>query len=130
MGQFSRNSSPEEPGHADYHYTLALLYGETGRAEDAVRALQRTVEADPDFGRAWYNLGLAHAQLEQLDRAVDALRKAEQLTVDLPDVPYARATVHMRQGNKTAAREAAETALKRDPAHVEARSLLSVLRAE
>lgn len=99
-----------DPANPEYPYTLALLYGEMGRLQEAVTQFQKAVQIEPDFGRAWYNLGLAHAGLDQLDRAVAALKEAESRMQDSADVPYALYTIYLRMGRDADAREAAARA--------------------
>ena len=56
--------------------------------------------------------------------AIDALRWAEESDRMNADAPYARATIHLRLGDVSAAVAAAREALARNPAHQEARALL------
>jgi predicted CXXCH cytochrome family protein len=116
-------SAERETGNAEFSYAVALALAETGGA--GVRDwLEETVRRDENFGRAWYNLGLAYAGEEKLAEAVTALRRAEVLMPASGDAAFARATVHLRQGDRRAARNAALLALKRTPEHPQARMLL------
>lgn len=123
------NAVDRLPTDAESTYALALLYAETGRPSDALGRLKQTVANEPEFGRAWYNLGLAHAQFEQLDEAAKALSAAEALMVGSPDPAYARATIHLRQGDVEAAQAAAEAALSVSPGHPPSLNLLQSLAA-
>ena len=106
-----------DPNDASSHYTLALLYGELGRAADARAELQKTVELDPMLGRAWYNLGLALAAENALNEAIEALVQAEAHMPFSPEPAYAAATIHLRLKDPGAARAAALRALQRAPRH-------------
>jgi predicted CXXCH cytochrome family protein len=110
--------------NADYSYTLALALAESGNAPRALQWLEETVRRAPDFGRAWYNLGLAYAGAERLPDAVVALQRAEPLLPGSPDPAFARATIHLRMRDIQQAREAALSALQQDPAHSQSRALL------
>ncbi|MDA0322514.1 MAG: hypothetical protein O2923_07345 [Verrucomicrobia bacterium] len=120
-------ASELESQSAEHPYALALLYAEIERPHRALAALEKTVLIDPSFGRAWYNLGLAHAQLNALENAVMALRRAEALMAGSPDAPYALATVLLRQRDVNAAREAALRARAINPQHQPSRQLLGNL---
>lgn len=114
-----------DPDNAEHLYSMALLYGEKNQIEKSAEFLYRTVTAEPSFGRAWYNLGLARAQLQQLDLAVEALHKAEEYMPGSPEPAYAAATIYLRQNKMLQAREQAERALRMDPGHVPSRQLLN-----
>ena len=113
------------PGEATYLHDLGLAQAEAGRMGEAIATLRRTVEAEPRFGRAWYNLGLALSQQGQAAQAVEALRRAELVEPRNADYPYARATIHLRLGEWDQARAAAEAALAAQPGHRPALELLA-----
>lgn len=111
--------------NADFSFTLALARAEAGDHAGALRDLKEAVRRDPSFGRAWYNLGLAASSQGDLDSATNFLARAEELLTESADPPYARATVLMRKGDVQGAVAAAKEALARDPAHLEARRLIT-----
>ena len=84
--------------------------GEDDQQDEVIVQLKKAIALDPNFGRAWYNLGLAYAQKEALPDSVAALEEAERLLPDTPEIPYARATVHARAGQIDEAKEAATRA--------------------
>jgi predicted CXXCH cytochrome family protein len=102
-----RRAAAVDPKNARHPFMLALLCGEAGQADEVIVQLKKAVAIDPAFGRAWYNLGLALAQKEQLEDSIAALRRAEELQPGAPEIPYARATVHVRAGEMNEARKAA-----------------------
>jgi len=99
-----------DPANADYPFELALLLSELGDPTGAITQLNVTVERAPQFGRAWYNLGLAYAGQEQLPEALAALTTAEELMPNSAEVPYAMATIHFRLDDRSKALAAAERA--------------------
>jgi len=117
-------ASELEPQSAEHPYALALMYAEMERPHKALNALRKTVLTDPLFGRAWYNLGLAHAQLNALNDAAEALKTAERLMPESTDPPYALATVMLRQKDMHSARDAVLRALQINPRHQPSRQLL------
>lgn len=116
------------PDDAGIRYDLSLLYGELNRTREAVEQLRETTRLDPRFGRAWYNLGLGLAALEQLDDALAALARAQVLMPDSPEPPFARATILLRQNRKAEAVAAAQAALKVAPGFQAARQLIESAR--
>ena len=116
--------------NAEYSYTLALALAEARNAPRALEWLEETVRRAPEFGRAWYNLGLAYAASERLTNAIDALRRAETLLPGSPDPAFARATIHLRLRDPVSARAAARTALEQDARHAPSLTLLQQLDAE
>ncbi len=106
---------------------FALAFNEVGRLNDARANLEETVKLDPQFARAWYNLGLAYSAQEKLEPALDALLRAESLDARSAQIPYARATILARLGRTEEARQAARRAIELQPSASEARELLNNL---
>lgn len=100
------------PEEADYHYKLALALAEAGDISQAITSLAKTVELDSTHSRAWYNLGLALSGINQPQQAIDALRKGEVADPSDAAIPYARATIHARLGERDQAISAASRALQ------------------
>lgn len=112
------------PADAEAMYRAGLAYAEAGMSREAATSLGEAVRRDPGFHRAWYNLGLLLAQAGKPDEAVAALDRAEAAAPAEPDYPYAAATIRWQQGDRAAARAAAERALRIDPGHEPARRFL------
>jgi predicted CXXCH cytochrome family protein len=116
--------APENP---EYHYKLALALSETGTTAEAIAELEKAVKLDPGYARAWYNLGLAKSSMNQPQAAIAALRQGEAADPNDPAIPYARATIHARLGQKMEALSAAALALQLRPDFPEARQLIQAL---
>ncbi|MDP3849413.1 MAG: tetratricopeptide repeat protein [Luteolibacter sp.] len=101
--------APEDP---EYHYKLALALAEAGDMSKAVAALETTVKLDSGNGRAWYNLGLAYNGVNQPQSAIAALKQGETAEPSDSAIPYARATIHARLGQRNEALQAATRALQ------------------
>ena len=112
------------PDNADLLYALALLEAERQRPASALDLLRRTVKAAPEFGRAWYNLGLAENAAGNVAAALHALEAASRLLPADPEPPYALATIHLAQKQPARAQQAAHEALRRQPGFAPARRLL------
>ncbi|NWK55829.1 ammonia-forming cytochrome c nitrite reductase subunit c552 [Verrucomicrobiaceae bacterium N1E253] len=100
-----------DPNNGRYLYLMALTYAELKQTDKTEELLKQTVAADPNHDRAHYNLGLLYAGQDKLDEAIASIRKAERIHPQSPDYPYARATIHMRKGEKMEAFEACRTVL-------------------
>jgi tetratricopeptide (TPR) repeat protein len=116
-----------DPDEAEYHYKLSLALNETGDMPGAVKSLEKTVTLDPRHGRAWYNLGLALSGMNKPQEAVAALTNGEQADPSDAAIPYARATIHARLGQRQAALEAATRALQIRQDYPEAIQLIQAL---
>lgn len=113
--------------NAEYSFALALALAQAGSPTAALPWLEETVRRDPSFGRAWYNLGLSYAGQNRLSEGLKALRRAEALMPESGDAAYARATLHLRAGDRTAARAALQRALQIEPGHRAARQAIENL---
>ncbi len=67
---------------------LALLYADTDRPLDAITALQRAVEIDPNHAATWNNLGYLLHTAQRDPSAVPALQKA--VSLDSKNARYKR----------------------------------------
>ena len=85
------------------------------------------MKLEPNYGSAWYNLGLAYSAQEQPERALEALVRAESLNPLSARIPYARATILVRLGRIEEARTAAQHALELQPDMTESMVLLQSL---
>lgn len=112
------------PANAIPMFHAALAYAEAGMLQEARTSFEACIRRDPRFDRAWYNLGLLKSQTDDLEGAIEALKRAEALDHTIADYPYALATVLLRAGKASEAREAAQRALKIDPANRQAAELL------
>lgn len=105
------------PGDAALPFRAALTYADARMWPEAEAAFRMAVERDPQFDRAWYNLGLLLVQTTRSTEGAQALRKAEQVSPRVADYPYALATVLLRSGDRAGALSAVQRALAIDPSH-------------
>ena len=113
-----------DPENARYPYLMALTYAELGRKDKTEELLRKVVKINPGHDRAWYNLGLLLAGQNKLNEAIECLLRAEQLNPREISYPYARATIHLRKGQKMEAFEACRNCLGIDRNYQPAMNLL------
>jgi tetratricopeptide (TPR) repeat protein len=68
--------NPESP--ISFYY-LGECANRLGRAEDAVEALERTIELEPESDRAYRTLGILFDRMRQPDRAAEMYRRSREL---------------------------------------------------
>lgn len=101
--------NPKEP---EYHYKLGLAWNEARNLRKCVASLENALELDDSNSRAWYNLGLAYNSLQEPQKAIGALINAEATNPNDATIPYARATIHARVGQRQEAIEATTKAIQ------------------
>ncbi|MCH2660631.1 tetratricopeptide repeat protein, partial [bacterium] len=95
------------------------LYLQQGRPARAVAALERATRLDSTAGAAHFNLGLAHARLEQHPAAVAAFERALALQPDNPRVFFALGATLRSQHRYLEAAEHLARAIALVPDHAE-----------
>ncbi|TVR95924.1 MAG: c-type cytochrome biogenesis protein CcmI [Rhodospirillales bacterium] len=100
---------------------------------EAIRELERHLEANPGDGQGWFLLGRSYLSLEQFPEAVSALRNALDLAGQQPEIAaeYGEAIIALARGRVTAeSRNAMKLALIGDPLNARARYYLALDRAQ
>ncbi len=110
------------PTDSELRFRLALAQAGIGDEVGAQRTLEQVVAADPEFGRAWYNLGLLQARAGGT-AGLDALRSAAALSPADPDVGYGLAATLAATDPAGAVAEARRV-LALEPSHAGAAALL------
>lgn len=68
-----------EAATAVYDFTLANIYFQLDRHQEAALAYRKAIDKYPKFRRAWKNLGLIHIRQGEFDKAVPALTRVVEL---------------------------------------------------
>ncbi|MBL1378436.1 tetratricopeptide repeat protein [Zobellella iuensis] len=102
-----------QPGLAMLHTNLGFSYYLEGEYPQAERALIRAVNQDPEFQRAWNNLGLLYYRWGRKSEALAALRKNMSQAEALNDLGY----IAMMEGAYEEAAGLFQRAIDASPRH-------------
>lgn len=98
-----------------------------GRVQDAVQALLKAAEADPESFDTYSYLGAAYSRLGDYERARKAFGRAIQINVQSPRGWYNLGVAHQMAGDTDAARTCYERALALDANYEAPREALAKL---
>jgi cytochrome c-type biogenesis protein CcmH/NrfG len=65
-----------EPSSTQGHFQLGLALLSANQANDAAGSFREAVKLKPDFGPAWYNLGVALSRSEKLREGAEAVAQS------------------------------------------------------
>ncbi len=125
---FFRAAELAGPQGATHAMNAGLAFAEGERWPEAENSFRLAIRLDARAHRARYNLGLLLARAERLPEAAAELRAAEAAGPGEADYAFALATVLLRRGDKEGARQAAERAVRINPAHLGARQIMDTPR--
>lgn len=110
---------------ADFEQAVGLLQQE--QYASAIALLTQVTEAAPQLTAAWIDLGMAHARVNDLERARTCLEKAIQTNPRHPVAYNELGMVQRRSGRFAEARQSYEKALELQPEFRFARRNLAIL---
>lgn len=93
----------------------------------AVAALEKSVELEPEFAEAHYNLGLQYLALAKTAQAQEHLKLAKDLDPDVLDYTVALGRAQAETGNYDAAEALFREVVAREPNNLAAKNNLAVL---
>ena len=105
----------DDPGHAPALRALAILDTEAGLRQDAIGRLRKAVERDPGDGLAWYFLGVNYLRIQDAKESLRCARKASLCSGTGPLALDLAGRAHMALGEKRAAVEAFQKAMRLNP---------------
>lgn len=108
------------PGGAEAHAWLGEVDRNEGRLEAAVDSYRQALAVQPDFAAAWFNLGLALADLRQPGEAKAAFRRFLELRPADLRARTELAAIHLSEGEPAAALPLAREVVDRDPGNFQA----------
>ncbi|MGD9644645.1 MAG: tetratricopeptide repeat protein [Pirellulales bacterium] len=122
---------PESPTG---HYNLGTLLVKQNRRAEAVDEFRTALKLRPEYANAWLSLGVQLAHLGDPTGAIDALQRALAAGQNSRALQLAGqlnlARIHLAQGDRAAALEAAQAAARLAPNSPEAVELLRRLNAQ
>jgi Zn-dependent protease len=77
-----QSTSDKQKGIASIHFRIGAEYHQQQKFNDAIARYRRAIQADPGFGPAYVNMGLAYKAKNQIDEAIRALRGATRYASD------------------------------------------------
>lgn len=86
-------------------HQLGKIYSKLGNTSIAVKYQEKAVSFRPTFAEAYYQLGLLYAQDNRYNDSINAYEKAYSEDPELIQSLYNLSQVHLRNGNRDAARE-------------------------
>jgi tetratricopeptide (TPR) repeat protein len=69
--------------NAEMHNRVGIALVNEGKPQDAIQSFQRAITLQPYYPLAFYNLGNAHVEMQNLDAAIAAYRQAIAICVDI-----------------------------------------------
>lgn len=97
------------PNHLPSLLQLSLGYIDLGRFEDALPYAEQAIRVDPSSFIAYYALGQIRMEQGDLEKSIDALKRAAELSPASPEVHFTLARAYQKAGRQDeAARERAE----------------------
>ena len=94
----------QEPGFGPVYYSLALLYGELNRVDDAIYQLERAKEIMPENIRVYYNLGLLNTKKGDFKKAERNLGDGLKIDTNNESLLYALAYTYSQSNQKVKAK--------------------------
>ena len=113
--QLARKALELNPQSQMSQLTLAQVYGEQGKNEDAIRILRDAIARAPNSVLAWDYLGYSYHYAGLTDLAEAAYRRSRDLNPSPPRIYWMHARMLLYQGKVHEAEEEVRQALQRYP---------------
>ena len=70
--------------HHNAYCNRGLVYGKTGRYDQAINDLEKAIEINPQSAEAHYNRAVAYCGMKEYDKSWQDVHKAESLGFQVP----------------------------------------------
>lgn len=120
----------ESPVYLDALTQQAYLHQINGRAQEAIKLLEREIESGRDEPILYYYLSSSYVSLDQLTKAEKVLLGAIELHPDNVNLNYQLGVVYEKMEQRDDARRVMVRILEIDPDHADALNYLAYLKAE
>ncbi len=98
LSKFTSQIRPVK-GNPESHYTLARYYQDRGMHKKAIEQLEKSIEIDPTYWRAYNAMGVSYDRLTNYSRAIESYEKALKLNPESYAVLNNMGYSYMMQGN-------------------------------
>ena len=115
----------EHDASPDILHELALCLGAAGRGADAINALRKVLQLDPEHAAAWRSLGDQLSASGDENGSADAYSRHLQLSTTHPEL--VEAAEYLRRGKLRPAEKITRDVLKKDPVDVVAMRMLAAI---
>ena len=105
----------EDSSNSRARHTLGVVLLELDNAGEAAAELQKAVEIGPATDKLQVDMARACVKLKEWDKAEDALKAAEEIKSDNPDIPYYRGMVAAARKDYAASAANFEKAIELNP---------------
>lgn len=124
-----KNALQIQKNNNDALYGLVLTFEKEADWQKVFNLCIQIVEQDPKYFNAHLKLGQLYLASDQLDKAIDTVKKLQSLKENNADVLALKATILMKLGDVTGALADAKRALQIDPKNSQATVVLASERA-
>jgi tetratricopeptide (TPR) repeat protein len=113
------------PDHDEVSNNLSVVYSSSrGLCQKAASCFRKQTKINPNFARAYLNLGVAYDGLGRFIEAIDAYKQAVKIKPDLAEAYYNLGLAHVKLGHGREAINAYKQAVKIKPDLAEAHANL------
>jgi len=114
--------SEVDPENPAIFYNLGVVYNLLKREDEALEQFRKSVEMEPGYFQAWYNMGQIHlTNKKDLSLALNCFDRAIMIKPDYVSAHHQRGVVYERLGDLVEAVECWERTLDIDPDNQQAR---------
>lgn len=110
------------------HYEQALSFLDMNQYNKAIDEFEKCLYLDPDFHKAYCNLGVIYIRKKNYTRAVNLLTDAVAIKDDFKEAYFNLGLAYRKLNRLEDAKDAAENALRIDPNYENARILIESLQ--
>ncbi|MBN2372423.1 tetratricopeptide repeat protein [bacterium] len=113
--------------YAEVYYNISLVYQKKGMNGDAVKAIKKAIELDPDYAEAWNQLGNLYMESGDIQGAAEQFEKAIDLDPEHVTAHNNLGLIYSRMGQTEDAIKEFHEAARLDPNSAEAHNNLGSL---
>jgi tetratricopeptide (TPR) repeat protein len=117
----------QEPTYGPAYYSLALMYAELNRIDDAIVQLKKTIKIMPENIRVYYNLGLLYDKKQDYKNGEKTLISGLKVASSNEDLLYALAYLYSKSNQKEKAKNIVQRLIDLYPNNQQYRNFLNQL---